>query len=81
MDQVINLEREDDVLRVHSKVEWSDGRRVILVVPRGAKAFDSEHGLRLLRRWAQDADVMVGLVTNDLAVREMADYVGLPYYT
>jgi hypothetical protein len=81
MDQVINLEREDDVLRVHSKVEWSDGRRVILVVPRGAKAFDSEHGLRLVRRWAVDADVMVGLVTNDLAVREMADDVGLPYFS
>lgn len=81
MDQVINLEREDDVLKVHSKVEWSDGRRVILVVPRGAKAFDSEHELRLVRRWADDADVMVGLVTDDLSVREMADAVGLPYFS
>jgi baseplate J-like protein len=80
MDQVINLDRDDDVLKVHSKVEWSDGRRVILVVPRGAKAFDSEHELHLVRRWADDADVMVALVTNDLGVREMAHGVGLPYF-
>ncbi len=81
MDQVINLDRNDDILKVHSKVEWADGRRVILVVPRGAKAFDSEYELRLVHRWADEADVPVALVTDDFNVREMAGAVGLPIFS
>lgn len=81
MDQVIHLALEDDILKLHSQVEWSDGRRVILVVPRGCKALDAEHELRLLRRWADSADVMVSLVTTDLGVREIASAVGLPFFS
>ena len=50
MDQIINLDRNDDILKIHSQVEWSGGRRVILVVPRGARALDS------LGHRPQDAD-------------------------
>jgi Baseplate J-like protein len=81
MDQVITLDRNDDILKVHSKVEWSDGRRVVLVVPRGAKALDSEHELRLVHRWADDADVQVALVSDDFKVRQLAAATGLPVYS
>jgi len=81
MDQFINLDRNDGILKVHSKLEWSDGRRVILVVPRGCKALDSEHELRLLRRWADNADQVVGLVSTDINIQEMARDVGLPLFS
>ena len=58
-DQVITLDKNDTILQVHSKIEWSDGRRIILIVPRGAKALEAEHELKLLRRWADDSDVQV----------------------
>ena len=81
MDQVINLDRNDDILQVHSKVEWSDGRRVILVVPRGAKAFDSEYQFDLVQRWADDADITVALVSNDIGVRELARAARVPVFS
>ena len=81
MDQVVNLNRDDDIFLVHSQVEWSGGRRVILVVPRGARALDSEYELQLVRRWADESNVRVGLVTIDMAVREMANAAGLPYFS
>lgn len=80
-DQVITLDKNDTVLQVHSKIEWSDGRRVILVVPRGAQAFDAEHELRLLRRWADESDVQVALVSTAYTVSELARTAGLPVYS
>jgi hypothetical protein len=81
MDQVITLDRNDNIQKVHSKVVWSDGRRVILVIPRGCKALDSEYELRLLSRWAVDADVAVALVSTDYKVKEFAGIVGVPVYS
>lgn len=80
MDQVITLARNDDILKVHSRIEWSDERRVIVVVPRGCKAFNYEHELRLLRRWADEADVPVALVSTAYHINEMAPVVGLPVF-
>lgn len=80
MDQVITLDRNDNILKVRSQVEWSDGRRIILVVPRGAKAFDSEYQFRLIHRWADESDVMVALVSDALGVREMAGPAGIPVF-
>src|SRR5262245_33554003 len=81
MDQVIRLEKNDDILQVQSKIEWSDGRRVIVVVPRGSRAFDAEHEMRLLRRYAEHADAQVALVSTDYTVRELAATVGVPIFS
>ena len=81
MDQIINLDRQDDILKVRSQVEWSDGRRIILVVPRDARALDSEYELRLLHRWADESDVQVALISDDINLRERATAEGIPIYT
>src|SRR5512140_3251916 len=81
MDQIINLDRNDDILKIHSQVEWSGGRRVILVVPRGARALDSEHKVRLVHRWADDADVPVACVGDDINLRERAAAAGIPTFS
>jgi hypothetical protein len=80
-DQVIALDKHDDLLQVHSKIEWSDGRRVILVVPRGCLALDAEHEFKLLRRWADEADVQVALVSTAYNVSELARVAGLPVFS
>lgn len=80
MDQVIKLSRDDDILLIHSVVEWSGGRRVILVVPRRAKSLKSDFELTLVRRWADESNVLIGLVTNDQGLCEMADVAGLPHF-
>lgn len=80
-DQVIHLDKYDTILQVHSKIEWSDGRRIILVVPRGANALDAEHEAKLLRRWADEYDVQVALVSTAYEVRENARVAGLPVFS
>lgn len=81
MDQVITLGKTDNILQVRSQVEWSDGRRIILVVPRGCRALDAEHELQLLRRWADEADVQVALVSTAYNLNEMAAVAGLPVFS
>lgn len=80
-DQVITLDKNDTILQVHSKIEWSDGRRVILIVPRGCKALDAEHEMKLLRRWADEYDVQVALISTAYDVNELARTAGLPVYS
>jgi hypothetical protein len=80
-DQVITLDKNDDILQVHSKIEWSDGRRVVLIVPRGCKALDAEHEMKLLRRWADEYDVQVALVSTSYVVEELAAAVGIPIFS
>lgn len=80
-DQVITLDKNDTILQVHSKIEWSDGRRVILIVPRGCKALDAEHEMTLLRRWADEYDVQVALISTAYEVKELARTAGLPVYS
>lgn len=80
-DQVITLDKKDTILQVHSKIEWSDGRRILLVVPRGARALDAEHEMKLLRRWADEYDVPIALVSTAYNVTELARTAGLPVFT
>ena len=80
-DQVITLDKNDTILQVHSKIEWSDGRRIVLIVPRGAKALDAEHELKLLRRWADEYDVQVALVSTAYTVNELGRITGLPVFS
>lgn len=80
-DQVITLDKNDTILQVHSKIEWSDGRRIVLIVPRGAHALDAEHELKLLRRWADEYDVQVALVSTAYNVNELGRTTGLPVFS
>ncbi|MBI4672472.1 MAG: baseplate J/gp47 family protein [Chloroflexi bacterium] len=80
-DQVITLDKNDDILKLHAKIEWSDGRRVILIVPRGCKALDAEHEMKLLRRWADENDVQVALVSTSYTVTELAPTAGIPVFS
>ncbi len=80
-DQVITLDKHDDILKLHAKIEWTDGRRIILIVPRGCRALAAAHEMRLLRRWADEADVQVALVSTAYKVQELAPLAGIPVFS
>lgn len=80
-DQVITLDKNDDILKLHAKIEWSDGRRIILIVPRGCRALDAAHEMQLLRRWADEADVEVALVSTSYTVQELARIASIPVFS
>lgn len=80
MDHIVRLEKQDEIARLHAEIEWAQGRRVIVEVPRGARALDQLHEQRLLRRWADDSGVQVALVTSDLSLQELAGTAGIPVF-
>lgn len=80
-DQIITLDKNDDILKLHAKIEWSDGRRIILIVPRGCRALDAAHEMQLLRRWADEADVQVALVSTSYTIQELAPIAGIPVFS
>lgn len=80
-DQIVKLERDDDILQVQSQISWSGCERVILVVPRGSLAFSSQFGLDLARRWSEESNVQLALVTTDFGVRERAAASRLPFFS
>ncbi|RIK32150.1 MAG: hypothetical protein DCC52_05235 [Chloroflexi bacterium] len=80
-DQVITLAKNDDILKLHAKIEWADGRRIILIVPRGCRALDAAHEMQLLRRWADQADVQVALVSTSYTVQELGGVAGIPVFS
>jgi hypothetical protein len=80
MYQVIQLYSDDDIPAIRSQIENAELSHVILNVPRDCKSLQTEHGMRLLRRAADDAGSQIALVAHDNAVRENANRFGIPVF-
>ena len=80
MQQIIQLKPEDDIASIRAKIDAAELSHLVLVVPRGCAALDREHGMRMLRRAADDAAVEVALVAHDDDVRDRAEMFGLPTF-
>ncbi|MGC9335594.1 MAG: baseplate J/gp47 family protein, partial [Anaerolineae bacterium] len=78
MQQVIYLEVEDDLPAIRDLLEGAQARRVLLVVPKGSTVFHEPISLRILRRYAANLALDVGLVTRDSRVRRLAREEGIP---
>jgi hypothetical protein len=81
MQQVIYLEVEDDLPAIRDLLEGAQARRVLLVVPKGSMVFHEPISLRILRRYAANLALDVGLVTRDSRVRRLAREEGIPTLT
>lgn len=81
MRQIIHLSPDDDVASIRAKIEMAELSHLVLVVPHGCVALESEHGLQLLRRAAEDAGVEIGLVALDAPLRERAGRFGFPLFS
>jgi hypothetical protein len=78
MQQVIYLDAKDDMAAVRDLLEGAQARRVLLVVPKDATVFHEPINLRLLRRYASNLAVQLGLVTRDSRTRRLAREEGIP---
>ncbi len=76
MQQVIYLEVEDDMPAVRELLEGAQAKRVLLVVPKGCDTFRNTVNLRILRRYAANMGLDVGLVTGDSRTRQLAKEEG-----
>lgn len=77
MQQVIYLEIEDEWPAIRELLEGAQARRVLLVVPKGNRAFHEPINLRVLRRYATGLALDVGLVTRDGRIRRLAQEEGV----
>jgi hypothetical protein len=77
MQQVIYLEGDDDMPAVRHLLEGTQGKQVLLVLPKGYQLFREPLNLRVLRRYAADLALDVALVTRDSRTRQVAREEGV----
>ncbi len=77
MQQVIYLEIEDEWPAIRELLEGAQAKRVLLVVPKGNQTFHDPINLRVLRRYATNLALDVGLVTRDSRTRRLAQEEGV----
>ncbi|CAG0945497.1 hypothetical protein ANRL1_02384 [Anaerolineae bacterium] len=80
MQQIIQLKPEDDIAAIRARVENADLSHLVLVIPRGCAALESERGVQLLRRAAEDFGSQVALVAHDDDLRDRAEQLGFPVF-
>jgi len=78
--QILHLEKDDDIDVIREKLERAQANRVLLVIPYGSRAFKSPLDFRLLRRQAQRLALEVALVSNHPLTRELAAQEGFRLY-
>lgn len=81
MEEVIYLEDDDDIGTVRQRLEQTQARRVLLVVPKGCKALAKAIDLRLLQRYADALAMEVALITRNRVTRELAREVGFAVFS
>ncbi len=79
-EQILHLEKDDDIQIVRQKLERAQSRRVLLVVPHGSRAFKSPLDFRLLRRLAQRQALEIALVSNHPLTRDLGIQEGVRVY-
>ena len=80
MHQIIQLKPEDDIASIRARIENAELAHVVLVVPRACLALESERGLQLLRRAAEDTGTEIALVAHDDDLRDRAEDLGFPTF-
>lgn len=80
MHQVIQLYSDDDIPAIRSQIENAELGHLVLNVPRNCASLQTEHGMRMLRRAADDAGAQIALVAHDNTVREHANRFGIPVF-
>jgi hypothetical protein len=75
--QVIELEGSETINLIHDLLDQATESQVVLVIPRGCEALESnEVNLKVLRRWADNLALRLALVVQDGATRVLAHAAG-----
>ena len=80
MQQVIQLAPEDDAASIRAKIDSAELSYLVLVVPRSCIALETERGVRMLRRAADDAGAQVAVVAHEEDMRDRAEQFGMPSF-
>ncbi len=80
MQQILQIMPEDDIASIRTQLENADLSHVVLVIARGCVALETDRGLQLPRRAAEDAGVQVALVVHDYEIRDRAAAFGFPLF-
>ncbi len=80
MDDLIYLEVDEEITSVIDRLKKSKGKRLGIVVPRGAMVLQSVVNLKLIEREAEKAKKKVALITSDKVGRSLAMQVGVPVF-
>lgn len=80
-DEVIELDRADEIEVILQRLEWISGRHVVLVVPGRSDLLASPVHLRLLARRAEALRLDVLLVAKDGTTRVLAREAGVKAYS
>lgn len=78
--QIIRLDSDDDIVSVKDRLDWSDERRVLLVLPENNGVLNQGLDLVQVRRHADRRRIEVGLVTADKETARQARALGLPTF-
>lgn len=79
--EAIYLEDDDDIATVRQRLEQTQARRVLLVVPKGCKALARAVDLRLLRRHADALAMEVALVARNRTTQVLAKEAGFAVFS
>jgi len=80
MYQIIQIQPEDDIQAIRAKIELAELAHVVVVVPRDCRALESNSGLQLLRRAADDLGAQIALVAHNDFARAHAAEFGFPVF-
>ncbi len=76
MQQIIRLEPDEEIQGIRAHIDMAELSHVVLLVPRKCVALKSDYEWELLRRAADDAGVVLALVTRNVETRENAARFG-----
>ncbi len=78
--QIIQLERHDDVVSVRDRLGFLQADRVLLVWPERGSILQRRLDLVLIQRETSRMNAKLGLVTDDFTVIEHADELNIPVF-
>ena len=77
MGSVVILDRDDDISSTRSKLALA-GERIALVIPSECHALNKSLSFRLLRRWRDDTNRQIAIVTRNAQLKRLAIEHGFP---
>lgn len=77
---ILHLDPDDDLVSIKDRLNWANSPQLILVLPEQGNLLVEELDLVLLRRYADQQRIQIGLVTHDSRVSQRARAVGFPVF-
>jgi len=74
------LATDDEITSIIEKLQSTEDKHVVLVIPKGASLLQSVINIRLLKKKADELHKTLGIVTNDTVSKHLASQVGLSVY-